>query len=211
MSSHPLFPLDSPPTRVHRLEHTQAHTILDGRLYLSPALAAMDEEALRGDGITHVLNTAKDVPTQQFESIKVLHLQIYDSPEQILPFEQAACFIAESLAKGGKCLVHCVAGQSRSASVVIYFLMTQGYSLKETFSYVKERKPDIRLNFGFASQLEDSERRLHGGKSTLDMTEYKVDSLLEILEGSGKSREDVRETLRCFQGNAELALGALLD
>ena len=211
--------LDTNP-EVVRLPHTGAHTILKDRLYLSPAASAFDEELLQLDGISHVLNTAIDVDTQQFHpksGIRVLHLKLYDSPDQKLPFGQAASL--KQVNGGGRCLVHCNAGQSRSASMIIYFLMTKGYSLKESFDYVKRRKPNIRPNFGFVSQLQEAEKQQHALQHnhydqevpTLDMNEYKAESLLEILEGSSKTRQDVMDALQKTQGNVELALGLLLE
>ena len=107
-------------------------------------------------------------------------------------------------------MVHCNAGQSRSASMIIYYLMTLGHTLKDSYTYVKTRKPNIGPNYGFITQLEKAEVLLHG-KSTLDMTEYKADNLLEILEGSGKSKNEVMEVLKQTGGNAHAALEILLD
>ena len=140
--------------------------MIDDQLYLSPGTPALNEILLQCDKITHVLNTALELDTQNFEEIQVLHLKLYDSPEQILPFEEAAEFIRSSIASGGKVLVHCNAGQSRSASMIIYYLMTLGNTLKSSFDYVKARKPNIGPNFGFATQLEEQEKKLFNGKST---------------------------------------------
>ena len=195
---------------VVRLPHSQAYTILHNRLYLAPAFCATNEELLRKDGISRVLNVAKDVDTQQFSTIQVHHLKLYDSPDQSLPFQQAAEYLSECLQTNGKCLVHCNAGQSRSASLIMYFLMKYGpYSLQEAWDYCKTRKPDIRPNFGFAIQLEAEEVKIHG-KSSFDLTEYKADSIMDILEGSGKTKADVIEAIQKFNGDAELALGSLL-
>ncbi|KTG38377.1 hypothetical protein cypCar_00018056 [Cyprinus carpio] len=57
--------------------------------------------------------------------------------------------------KGGVVLVHCNAGVSRSASVVIGFLMSQEkMSFDEAFSAVKTARPYIQPNPGFMSQLK---------------------------------------------------------
>lgn len=83
-------------------------------------------------------------------------LKLYDSPDQKLSFQQAAQFIEAALSEeGGKCLVHCNAGQSRSASIIIYYLMILGHTLNDSYAYVKKRKP--KPNIGFATQLEEAE------------------------------------------------------
>mmetsp|Transcript_27171 Transcript_27171/g.65951 ORF Transcript_27171/g.65951 Transcript_27171/m.65951 type:complete len:221 (+) Transcript_27171:98-760(+) len=200
--------------QVVRLEHTNAYTILDDQLYLSHYTPAQDESLLQRDGISHVLNTAMELETQSFSSVNIMHLKLYDSPDQKLPFHEAAEFIQSALSGGGKCLVHCNAGQSRSASLVIYYIMTLGHHhyLKDSYDYVKARKPNIGPNFGFVAQLEEEEKRLfRNSVGTMDMTEYKADSLLEILDGSGKTKEQVMAVLKQTSGNAHVALDMLLD
>ena len=110
-------------------------------------LPRMKKKLLKADGITHILNITKEIPKQQYSGVTVCHLSCWDSPQQRLPFEEAAAFIDQCLcenkknyASGGgnhKCLVHCNAGQSRSASIIIYYLMTKGHTLKQSYTYVK--------------------------------------------------------------------------
>lgn len=209
----PLPPLDGdggPPVAVVRLPRTGAHVVLDGRLFLGPADSASDGAAVAADGVTHVLNAMKEIPERQYPGVEVRRLECWDSPQQRLPFEESAAFVDRCLNGGGWCLVHCNAGQSRSASVVIHYLMTQGHTLQKSYGYVKGRKPDIRPNFGFCSQLQEAELRLFG-RVSLDMNEHKVDTLCEILEGGGKTREDVLRALERWNGDGEVALGMLLE
>jgi protein-tyrosine phosphatase len=57
--------------------------------------------------------------------------------------------------------VHCAAGVSRSASVVIAFLMKEfKMKFQEAFDFVKERRPQIMPNSNFRSQLEIFEKEL---------------------------------------------------
>lgn len=203
--------IDKEPRNVLRLQNTTVHTIIDNRLYLGPGFAATDEMMLKEDHITHVLNVATELETQSFTGIEVLHLKLWDSPQQELPFEQVAAFMAKSLAGGGRCLVHCNAGQSRSASIVIFFLMKHGdCSLDDAYHFVKARKPDIGPNYGFYEQLQQAELQIRGTNS-MDMNELKADSLLDILGGSSKTKEDVLKVLEETKGDAECALDLLLD
>ena len=55
------------------------------------------------------------------------------------------------------------------------------------------------------------EVQIFGGKTSLDMNEYKADTLCEILEGSNKTREDVLKALKDHGGDGEIALGMLLQ
>jgi len=61
-------------------------------------------------------------------------------------------FINEAL-QHGPVLVHCTAGISRSSTVVIYYLMTQGMPLDYAIQQVKERRNCIAPNLYFLKAL----------------------------------------------------------
>jgi atypical dual specificity phosphatase len=66
-------------------------------------------------------------------------------------------------------LVHCLAGMSRSATIVIaYLLATTPMSTEEATEFVRSKRSIIRPNYGFTKQLEQYERRYFAstGKTT---------------------------------------------
>ena len=64
-------------------------------------------------------------------------------------------YLRSCLTKEEHVLVHCNAGVSRSATVVIAFLMKEkNFSFQEAFHHVKKRRPCIRPNEGFVKQLQ---------------------------------------------------------
>ena len=66
----------------------------------------------------------------------------------------------------GSVLVHCYAGVSRSASVVIAYLMQEKDMLfQEAFQFASKRRPVIFPNMGFQRQLCEFEKLLHLKKS----------------------------------------------
>jgi protein-tyrosine phosphatase len=63
-------------------------------------------------------------------------------------------------------LVHCMAGKSRSPSVVIMYLMQHhGYTLQTAFDYVTSKRNGISPNIGFFLQLLQHEKAIHGHTS----------------------------------------------
>lgn len=55
---------------------------------------------------------------------------------------------------GGRVLVHCQAGISRSATICLAYLMhTQRVRLEEAFDFVKQRRQVISPNLAFMGQL----------------------------------------------------------
>ncbi len=64
-----------------------------------------------------------------------------ESSDYILIFNKVTTFIHDSIENGDKVLVHCQAGISRSATVVIAYIMrSKRYSLQDAFNFVKRKK-----------------------------------------------------------------------
>ena len=127
---------------------------------------AKDKNLLIKHRVTHVLTVADTMKDYKppLANIKHLFLNIRDLPQTQLHdyFSDAFSFIDECAADGGKVLVHCVAGKSRSASIVIAYMMkTLKMSFYSTFRLVKEKRPGIGPNHGFISQLKKFDEELH--------------------------------------------------
>ena len=98
-------------------------------LWLGNMEAATDVILLESHEITHIV-TLDSVPLPRKISsflprMSILHLQVTDLPdEDILSHIEAALdFIRNGMESGGTVLVHCFRGKSRSATVVLAFLM----------------------------------------------------------------------------------------
>lgn len=101
-----------------------------------------------------MLTVAAELP---YSGIKnYAYIPMADSPTQDLlsNLPDALSFISFELEQGHTVLVHCYAGVSRSASVVIaYLMMARGMSLDQAYAHVKARRPIIHPNPGFMQQL----------------------------------------------------------
>jgi protein-tyrosine phosphatase len=92
-----------------------------------------------------------------------LTLDLRDLPEfpilKVLP--QAIEFIDETLEGNGCCLVHCNAGISRSATIVLAYLMKKkGMTLNQAFTFLRSKRPSSLPNPGFMIQLKTYEESL---------------------------------------------------
>ena len=71
---------------------------------------------------------------------------------------------------GGRVLVHCRAGVSRSATVCMAYIMkTLDYDLKSAYDFVKSRRPCVSPNSHFMNQLLEFEKRLANTASRNDV------------------------------------------
>ncbi|CAG4981111.1 unnamed protein product [Colias eurytheme] len=167
-------------------------------LYLSNARAAADRNVLQQLNITHVLTVeARRLPKSTFvdSNICTLYIRANDTPQtNLLPyFPMANAFIEEGLQKGNV-LVHCHFGVSRSATLVIAYIM-QKYSLsfEQAYNFVRQRRKFINPNPGFVSQLKQYHKMnydvngLHRFEAYMNVNarrhRYKIASLAAVVVG----------------------------
>ncbi|XP_028999575.1 dual specificity protein phosphatase 22-A isoform X2 [Betta splendens] len=71
-------------------------------------------------------------------------------------FKECITFIHDCRLNGGSCLVHCLAGVSRSTTMVVAYLMTvTHYSWEDCLSAVKAVRSFVGPNYGFLEQLQE--------------------------------------------------------
>ena len=143
------------------------------------------------NNITHVLNLAKEIDKGLYDmydvdmnSFQYHGLELRDSADETIApyFDECFRIIESARDSGGKILVHCIAGVSRSATVCIaYFMKHRDMTLKEAYFYVKGKRPVIRPNHGFWKQLIQYEYALNG-RNTVE---------LRSLSGTGLEFPDI--------------------
>lgn len=129
--------------------------IFPGKIILGDINDAKNNEFLSFHKVTHVVNCTKEVPNFFPGRYNYCNLNLEDNPHQPLKqsLEQSRVFISDCLARGGTVFVHCYAGVSRSASVVIYYIMKSNrVSYERAYVYVKDRR-NINPNIGFRNEL----------------------------------------------------------
>lgn len=128
-------------------------------LYLGNFKDARDREQLARNNITHILSI-HDTAAPILQEMTYLCIPAADSPTQnlIQHFEKSIRFMHESRLKGEGCLVHCLAGVSRSVTLVVAYLMTvTSLGWDEALAAVKVARPCASPNMGFQNQLQEFE------------------------------------------------------
>ncbi|XP_023284480.1 dual specificity protein phosphatase 22 [Seriola lalandi dorsalis] len=137
-------------------------------LYLGNFKDARDRELLARHNITHILSI-HDTAAPILEEMTYLCISAADHSKQnlIQYFRDSIMFIHESRLKGEGCLVHCVAGVSRSVTLVVAYIMTvTGCGWVESLAAVRAARPCAGPNLGFLRQLEEFEN--------IDLAEYRA-------------------------------------
>ncbi len=140
-------------------------------IYLSGARVARNEVALAAAGITEIF-TCLPVPQMWPNCIHRYTSSRFEDDEHEDLVEHIKCFldaVDRCRARGGKLLVHCQAGMSRSPSLVIAYLMLRhNMTLAAARAYVYQRRGAIHPNDGFITQLQELQRRIDAGEPPLD-------------------------------------------
>jgi predicted protein tyrosine phosphatase len=148
-----------------------ATSFLDGRLFLGSEEDAKNAPAL----ITRILNLAEECHPIEKENLKTMWIKWRDHSDQPICDDlcRALVFIHQSISDGQPILVHCKKGVSRSATVVIAYIMCYHYYLLEkmsdvnsrethtnselmfrrAFDYVKSKRIEVSPNIGFCLEL----------------------------------------------------------
>ncbi|XP_056120744.1 dual specificity phosphatase 28 [Rhinichthys klamathensis goyatoka] len=131
-------------------------------LLISNAQSACNNDLIQKEAVTFCINVSKQQP---FPTIRVstLRVPVYDDPNEDLYkyFDRCADAIASEAERGGRTVVYCKNGRSRSATVCVAFLMKhQGLSLTDALQVVKNARSVVEPNPGFWTQLERYEQEL---------------------------------------------------
>ncbi|KAG7386744.1 Serine/threonine/tyrosine-interacting-like protein 1 [Phytophthora pseudosyringae] len=164
---------------LHSGEHQVSYPneIADNFLFLGNMWQAQCKQVVQHLGITHVVNATRKVDNVfENDGVNYLNAKLADKPdENIAQFFNAAYeFIAQAqrstTAEGKPCrvLVHCTQGISRSATLVILYVMrAHHWSLAQAFNFVRSGRGVVVPNEGFLRALMKEERRLFHNKCSV--------------------------------------------
>jgi len=149
-------------------------------LYLGGVEAVTDSQRVSSQGIKAICCCLRDMeyPSSEFcKDVEYYRVDVEDMGREPIEafFEEATEFIHSWTSREQPVLVHCRAGVSRSASVVIAYLMTyQGYSLYDAFFLVRSHRSVATPNIGFMEKLCDYEEKQEqlALSPTIDMNKY---------------------------------------
>ncbi|XP_073008505.1 dual specificity protein phosphatase PHS1-like isoform X2 [Typha latifolia] len=141
-------------------------------LYIGGALAARSMFTLQHLGINHILCLCSNEIGQSDSQYPFLfdyrNFSVSDNDDEDISdlFEEASDFIDYVEYIGGKVLVHCFEGKSRSATVVLaYLMLRKNFTLLEAWNTLKKVHRRAQPNDGFAKILLNLDKRLHGKAS----------------------------------------------
>ncbi|XP_052770965.1 dual specificity protein phosphatase 4-like [Mya arenaria] len=132
-------------------------------LYIGEEKHILHPDILHRIGITAILNVSTSCLDQPPSGFRYKSIPIRDNSTENIStwFNETLQYIEDTRREGGKVLVHCKAGVSRSATICIAYLMVHSsLSLDKAFDFVQARRTIIAPNMNFMQQLWEFERVL---------------------------------------------------
>jgi len=138
--------------------------VVPGKLFIASYGTASNLEALQKNKITHIVNTAADICDVCFPDkfqYCVYYLKDINQEEISLLIYRTIEWIQNAIDSRGRVLVHCREGVSRSATMVIAYLMWQfNLSFEAAHERIRKARPICNPNTGFTCQLLNLSKRL---------------------------------------------------
>ena len=147
------------------------------KIYLGNIDGARNTQFFKKEKITHIISLAGKMFTPTYDKNIIQFQKIIDIEddwkENIIKYFKE-CF--EIIEKANKIFIHCMAGVSRSATIVICYLMwKEKKGVNEILKKVREKRPLVGPNYGFMKQLEIYENLLK--KNNYDLNKIDFNSI----------------------------------
>lgn len=142
-------------------------------LFVGSAGAAYNFHSLQNLGVTSIINAAGlSVPNKYKHAFKYKKIRVEDSgrpKDDISQFwNQTSPFIDKTRKKGGKVLVHCWGGGSRSVSVLMAYLIEYHHlTVDQALTLVKKTRARAHPNQAYMERLHDLQSKLFNNTNVL--------------------------------------------
>jgi len=134
---------------------TQPTEIIDN-LYLGNIYNAADSTMMDSIKIDTIINVSRNISNYFPSKFKYINIQIDDLNSEMFSDEvlEVIAHMHRIMNSNKKLLVHCLMGSSRSATIVILYLIKYNkMSVDEAYKFIKSKRPTININTTFMDQL----------------------------------------------------------
>ncbi|GAO48472.1 phosphatases II [Saitoella complicata NRRL Y-17804] len=188
------------------------------RVYIGSLYTVRAGTLLKANGITHVVSALTDaanvlkIGNPLRPNITTLQLDVDDTDDEDLlrhiPTSNTFITAALEASPTNKVMIHCVAGVSRSATLLAAYLMsTLKIGLDDALRMMREKRPQVEPNPGFMRQLGiyESEGCPHGIEDTTGYRRWKRE--MESFTAGANGRAPVVAQYESVERTAGMSIG----
>lgn len=147
---------------------------IETNIYLGTYKGSLDRDLLQSNGITHIIQVVEVDHNPHTSDFDYWNVCVSDRVEEDLSlhFDTCSDYIHRVLSQNEehRVFVHCGAGISRSAAMVIAYMMKYDdrfeCQFRTAYEYLKTRRVQVKPNRGFKKQLELYQQLLSMEKTT---------------------------------------------
>ena len=125
-------------------------------IFLGNSFNSSNILTLKKFGIEKIINVTQEIPNSFEDEIEYLRVPIRDTRDNFIEthLEDTYNFIMKN--NKHQLLVHCYMGSSRSAAVVVYYLIkNKNLSLDDAINYVNLKRDLVNINENFVNELKN--------------------------------------------------------
>ena len=137
-------------------------TEIDDKIYLGNAYNAADYYYLKSKGITGIVNASKEISNyfedydKDIQYFKLEDVKDINNSSISKYFDPFLEFIVNTTKNNGRVLIHCFMGSSRSAIlVVLYLIKYKNFKLEDSINYITKKRFRVNINKTFINELKD--------------------------------------------------------
>jgi len=160
----------------HIYKLTYNMTPIIDNIYLGNACDASYYYKLKNSNIESIINVTTEIPNYFKNDFEYFNISINDFNSESFSnemFNNVLNFIYEKQKKedSGSILIHCYMGSSRSATIIILYLMDKyGYTIDNALNFLKEKRDIVNVNTQFIEDLKQF-KRISVDNSSVDSVE----------------------------------------
>jgi len=142
---------------------TECMSQIGDKIFIGNQQAPKDLYLLKKHGVTHILSLCCGEYAYYPGTFQYKQLALLDHEDYVIRdyFDETNDFLDLAIRGGGKVMVHCKGGVSRSVSIVIaYLIRFQKFHFDEALSVIRSHRPIAHPNVGFQKQLREYENSI---------------------------------------------------
>lgn len=135
----------------------EAPTHIIDNIYLGNAYNAANYETLQDSNIKHIINITNNIPNYYEDHFQYKNYVMKDNNESSISeyLDDSYQFITRN--KDENVLVHCYAGSSRSASLVLYYLIKKyNMTFENANTFLKNKRNIVNINLTFVDEIKNN-------------------------------------------------------
>jgi protein-tyrosine phosphatase len=132
-------------------------TQIDDYIYLGNAYNAADYYYLKNFGITGIVNASNEISNYFEDNFDYFKIDIFDINNSSIYkfFDPYIEFVKKTIENKGKIMVHCFMGSSRSAIlVVLYLVYFKSYTVEHGIEYITNKRNRVNINITYLDELK---------------------------------------------------------